>query len=96
MKMGDKFGACCGSVVAEDFGQYLLVNEIDIARFKNRKHTGAVAHAINNHDRMVEEIAELKDLVTLISLNSSFQANMPHETDMVDKLLAKLNQEGEE
>ena len=61
---------------------YAIVGDVDIK-------------PINNHDRMVEEIAELKDLVTLISLNSSFQTNMPHEADMVDKLLAKLNQEME-
>jgi len=64
--------------------------------FSSEEPAKATMHAINNHDRMVEDIAELKDLVTLISLNSSFQTNMPHEADMVDKLLAKLNQEGEE
>ncbi len=60
-KMSDMFGVCCKSVVAESFGQYLIVNEVDTARFKNRKHTGAVAHAINNHDRLKQENAELRE-----------------------------------
>ncbi len=107
MKMSDVFGVCCKSVVAESFGQYLIVNEVDTARFKNRKHTGAVVHAINNHDRMVEEIAELKgalkinkkaflNLIELDLVPDSAKQETLELADSIYRLLAKLNQEGEE
>ncbi len=96
IKMSEVFGVCCKSVVAESFGQYLVVNEVDTARFKNRKHTDAAAHAVNNHDRMVEEIAELKGAINqllkyngILTSGNSAVVNAKH-------LLAKLNQKGEE
>lgn len=63
MKMSDVFGYNCKSVLAESFGQYLIVNEVDIARFKNSSHTGAVAHVINNYDRLQQENAELREAI---------------------------------
>ncbi len=105
-KMSDVFGVCCKSVVAESFGQYLIVNEVDTARFKNRKHTGAVAHAINNHDRMVEEIAELKgkleSIWSIVETEKTCNAGYWDEEfgagEVFDEIqeLAKLNQEGED
>ncbi len=65
------------------------------------------AHAINNHDRMVEEIAELKSFVTNLS-NSPIHAKLGTKghsgyeehlsadwKEGAKDLLAKLNQEGE-
>ena len=49
----------------------------------------SIAHAINNHDRLQQENAELREALVLISLNSSFQANMPHEADLIENLLSK-------
>ncbi|AUR97633.1 coil containing protein [Vibrio phage 1.243.O._10N.261.54.B5] len=46
------------------------------------------AHAINNHDRMVEEIAELREFVCSLQLDVSNEIKL-------ENLLAKLNQEGE-
>lgn len=94
MKMSDVFN------LPLDFGDWMVfskpyntdwtiesqTDEIECSSEEEAKH---VAHAINNHDRMVEEIAELKGLVTLISLNSTFQTNMPHEADLIEKLLNK-------
>ncbi|AUR81439.1 coil containing protein [Vibrio phage 1.005.O._10N.286.48.F2] len=81
VKMSDVFGVCCKSVVAESFGQYLIVNEVDTARFKNRKHTGAVAHAINNHDRLQQENAELRETLKVMRKGYSNLINLnvlPH------------------
>ena len=49
----------------------------------------AIEHAVLNHDRMVEEIAELREFVC------SLQLDVGNEIKL-ENLLAKLNQEGEE
>ena len=70
------------------------------------------AHAINNHDRMVKEIAELREALPVIkqmifSMKTNahtFSNENVEEVSregrsamrLIDKLLAKLNQEGEE
>ena len=53
------------------------------------KMANGAANAINNHDRLQQENAELREALVLISLNSSFQANMPHEADLIENLLNK-------
>ncbi|AUR92773.1 coil containing protein [Vibrio phage 1.177.O._10N.286.45.E10] len=40
-------------------------------------------------DRLQQENTELREALVLISLNSSFQANMPHEADLIENLLNK-------
>ena len=51
----------------------------------------AIEHAVLNHDRLQQENAELREALVLISLNSSFQTNMPHEADLIENLLSKNN-----
>ncbi len=61
------------------------------------------AHAINNHDRMAEEIAELKGaLNTQLSVLKGYKDLMIHPLSLdddianIEQILAKLNQEGGE
>lgn len=56
---------------------------------------------INNHDRMVEEISELKEFATMVAngMNEDPEAAVVHlriHSREAKKLIAKLNQEGEE
>ena len=73
---------------------YAIVGEVDIK-------------PINNHDRMVEEIAELKgalkinkkaflNLIELDLVPDSAKQETLELADSIHRLLAKLNQEGEE
>ncbi len=56
------------------------------------------AHAINNHDRMVEEIAELKEFVEMVAngINEDPQGAVVHlrvHSREAKNLLAKLNKD---
>lgn len=58
----------------------------------------AQCYAINNHDRMVEEIAELKAALELMILQFESDHNCEYEYKVIKSsknLLTKLNQEGE-
>ncbi len=83
MKMSDVFGFNCKSVVAEFFGQHLIVNEVDTARFKSRKHTSAVAHAINSHDRLVEENSDLRVGLKLMIEQFKSEHNCEYEYKII-------------
>ena len=50
------------------------------------KYIEATIHAINNHDRMAEEIAELREFVC------SLQLDVSNEIEL-ENLLAKLNKD---
>ncbi len=68
MKMSDVFD---GEVVQD--GDALLAKGYgELADFSGyKKEARYVAHAVNNHDRMVEEIAELKDSVDSLKKDRS-------------------------
>lgn len=53
----------------------------------NCEQDDAIAHAVLNHDRLTEENQKLREALVLISLNSSFNTMMPHESEIVEKLL---------
>ncbi|AUR81476.1 hypothetical protein NVP1007O_10 [Vibrio phage 1.007.O._10N.261.55.F9] len=58
----------------------------------------AICHAINNHDRMVDEISELQAALELMILQFESDHNCEYEYKVIKlskNLLAKLNQEGE-
>ena len=59
----------------------------------------AIEHAVLNHDRMVEEIAELQAALELMVLHFESNHNSEHECEVIKlskKILPNLNQEGEE
>ncbi|AOQ26673.1 hypothetical protein [Vibrio phage 2E1] len=63
------------------------------------KETEIAAGKINNHDRMVEEIAELQAALELMVLHFESNHNSEHECEVIKlskKILPNLNQEGEE
>ena len=53
-----------------------------------------IHHAINNHDRMVEDIAELK--AALLEIKNTPDVQCDECPSIAGSALAKLNQEGEE
>ena len=63
------------------------------------KYIEATIHAINNHDRMVEEIAELRKGLEIMIEQFESDHNCEYEYNIIrwnKDLLARLNQEGEE
>ncbi|QZI90970.1 hypothetical protein MYOV024v1_p0045 [Vibrio phage PS34B.2] len=59
----------------------------------------AIEHAVLNHDRMVEEIAELRKGLEIMIEQFESDHNCEYEYNIIrwnKDLLAKLNQEGEE
>ena len=70
--------------------------------FNNEEPARAIVHAVNNHDRMAEEIAELKGVLTNILDKAEFYSMCSGDKKTAlfalreIAQLAKLNQEGEE
>ncbi|CAM0007001.1 hypothetical protein VPHK373_0010 [Vibrio phage K373] len=106
MKMSDVF--CLpmvqGSIVLMS-NDHRYVIEFDASDSNYGEQIDHVAHAINNHDRMVEEIAELKGKLLEHKEFNELMHSMPTDWTIkrsielhkeTEKLLAKLNQEGEE
>lgn len=92
--------------VAQDGDTILADGYGELADFSGYKREARyAAHAINNHDSMVEEIAELKcDSLELIKAIKFLYKNTRHINELQSKNIesmieyheAKLNQEGEE
>ncbi len=98
MKMSDVFD---GEVVQD--GDTLLAKGYgELADFSGyKKEARYVAHAVNNHDRMVEENKKLRDFAMycqgFLGCEESRDSIALHGITINAKdLLAKLNQEGEE
>ena len=89
MKMSDTFDTDNFNIMHQaeivDTSKYAYIehNEIQI---EGEAH---INHAVRNHDRMVEEIAELREFVCSLQLDVSNEIKL-------EKLLAKLNQGGKE
>ncbi|CAH9015038.1 coil containing protein [Vibrio phage 466E53-1] len=75
-----------GYLYSKDLRHSIVFDDSDANMMEQKT---SVAHAINNHDRMVEEIAELREFVC------SLQLDVGNEIKL-ENLLAKLNQEREE
>ena len=96
MKMSDIWG---WDSIPQNYGHYeaFTFNGVDRKGdfygflFCTEEAAEGVAHALRNHDRLQQENAELREALVLISLNSSFQTNMPHEADLIENLLSKNN-----
>lgn len=65
-----------------------LLAEIDILELRIDIDANKL-EVVKEFDRMADEIAELREALVVISLNPSFQANMPHEADLIENLLSK-------
>ncbi|AUS01499.1 hypothetical protein NVP1286O_08 [Vibrio phage 1.286.O._10N.286.55.C4] len=112
MKMSDVFegrvvlDSSCGKVgggcleIGDDLGwiaHFGIHNERDI----NESNEAAIhaIYAINNHDRMVEEITELQAALELMILQFESDHNCEYEYKVIKlskNLLSKLNREGKE
>lgn len=100
MKMSDVFelpmtqGITC--VMSKDHRHEIVFDESDSNVSDQIEH---VAHAINSHDRMVEEIAELRKGLEIMIEQFESDHNCEYEYNIIrwnKDLLAKLKQEGEE
>ena len=98
MKMSDVFDA-------DDFNIMHQAEIVDTSKYAYIEHNeiqiegeAHINHAVRNHDRMVEDIAELKDALELMILQFESDHNCEYEYKVIKSsknLLAKLNQEGE-
>ncbi|CAL9955121.1 hypothetical protein VPHK24_0006 [Vibrio phage K24] len=100
MKMSDvfKLPMVHGSIVLMS-NDHRYVIEFDNSYSDIGDQIEHVAHAINNHDRMVEEIAELRKGLEIMIEQFESDHNCEYEYNIIrwnKDLLAKLNQEGEE
>ncbi|AUR99169.1 hypothetical protein NVP1263B_09 [Vibrio phage 1.263.B._10N.286.51.B1] len=111
MKMSDIFegrvvlDSSCGKVgggcleIGDDLGwiaHFGVHNDRDV----NESNEAAIhaIYAINNHDRMVEEIADLRKGLKIMIEQFESDHNCEYEYNIIrwnKDLLAKLNQEGE-
>ncbi|CAM0039939.1 hypothetical protein VPHK435_0010 [Vibrio phage K435] len=97
MKISDEMKSIQGVKVSDVFD----LTKVSFPSSYTDNQVRVAGRAIANYDRMVEEISELKEFATMVAngMNEDPEAAVVHlriHSREAKKLIAKLNQEGEE